>query len=71
MSRMIAVQLSAYLGIVKVASITLGRFNNGTDAHRFYEVMEAAGTDKTDALKRSLVRFFECELTFVIHKEEQ
>lgn len=71
MTKMLAVTVKAYLGILPVAKVTLARFYDAYDADRFYNLMRECETDKIDHLKRCLSDFFETHLVFCIQKEEQ
>lgn len=69
--RMISIQLVGYLGLIKVCTITLGRFSSASEAERFYQVMREGDTDKTDRIKEELIKFFNAYLVFCVQKEEQ
>lgn len=69
-SRIINVNLIGYLGLIRVATVVLGRYTDAHEAEAFYQTMREHDTEKVEHIKRCLLEFFDDWLVFCIKKED-
>lgn len=72
MTHIIAVRLVAYVGIVRVASVTLDRFTHPMDAQHYIELIQEVKPQDVEELEEAIRKFIRFpDVMFFFRREEE